>query len=62
MKIRVFTTVFGADYCYQAGEVVEAPEERAKDLIRGNHAVQLDSVVKPINPEQRKQQFETRKK
>jgi len=38
MKIKLNTSVVGGDYTYAAGEEVDAPEERAKDLVKAGHA------------------------
>lgn len=43
MKIKLLTSVVSSDYNYAAGQEVDAPEERAKDLIRAGHAELLES-------------------
>lgn len=35
----MLTSVAGTEYAYRADQVVDAPEEIAKDLLRGGHAV-----------------------
>ena len=64
VKIRLLNSVVGTGFSYGKGTEVECSEERAKDLIRGNHAVLLGGVVKPQpqTPEQRTVKPETRKK
>ena len=39
MKIKIKTSCSGLDFAYTQGEVVEAPEKRAKDLIKARYAV-----------------------
>jgi hypothetical protein len=39
VTIRLLTSVTGSDYSYGAGQIVDAPEDIAADLIRGGHAV-----------------------
>jgi hypothetical protein len=64
VKIRLINSVVGTDFSYGQGTEVECSEDRAKDLIRGNHAVLLGGVVKPQpeTPEQRSTKPEKRKK
>lgn len=64
VKIRLLNSVVGNNFSYGKGKEVECSEERAKDLIRGNHAVLVGGVVKPQpqTPEQRTAKPETRKK
>lgn len=62
VKIRLLNSVVGTGFSYGKGTEVECSEERAKDLIRGNHAVLLGGVVKPQSPEQALPVFETRTK
>lgn len=62
MKIKLLVSVVGNDFSYGKGQVVDCSEERAKDLIRGGHAVLLGGVAKPQNPEQALPVFETRTK
>lgn len=64
VKIRLINSVVGTDFSYAGGSEVECSEERAKDLIRGNHAVLVCGVVKPQpeTPEQRSKKPEHRKK
>ncbi len=45
MKIRMLTSVAGTDYAYAGNAVVDAPEARARDLIRGGHAVPLEEEM-----------------
>jgi hypothetical protein len=63
-KIVLLVSVVGTDFSYGKGQEVECSEERAKDLIRGNHAVLVGGVVKPQpeTPEKRFAKPETRKK
>lgn len=61
-KIVLLISVSGNDFSYGKGQEVDCSEERAKDLIRGGHAVLLGGVVKPQNPEQALPVFETRTK
>lgn len=60
MKIRLLISCVGTDFSYRKGQEVDVSEERAKDLIRGGHAILLGSVTKPENPEQRIPPIETR--
>lgn len=62
MKIRLLVSCVGTDFSYGKGQEVECSEERAKDLIRGGHAVLLGGVVKPQNPEQAIPSLESRDK
>jgi hypothetical protein len=64
VKIRLINSVVGTDFSYQMGSEVKCSEERAKDLIRGNHAVLVGGVVKPQpeTPEKRSTKPEIRKK
>lgn len=64
MRIKLLVSVVGTDFSYGKGQEVECSEERARDLIRGGHAVLLGGVVKPQpqTPEQRTAKPETRKK
>lgn len=64
MKIKLLVSVVGTDFSYGKGQEVECSEERARDLIRGGHAVLFGGVVKPQpqTPEQRTAKPETRKK
>jgi hypothetical protein len=64
LKIRLLNSVSGTGFSYGQGTEVECPEERAKDLIRGNHAVLVGGVVnpQPETPEQRYKKPEHRKK
>ena len=39
IKIRMTTSVAGTDYAYRADQVVDAPEDRAKDLLKAGHAI-----------------------
>lgn len=49
MKIRMLTSVAGTDYAYAGNAVVDAPESRARDLIRGGHAVPVeDEIAAPV--------------
>lgn len=63
-KIIMLASVVGTDFSYGKGQEIECSEERAKDLIRGGHAVLLGGVVKPQpqTPEQRAVKPEIRKK
>lgn len=38
IKIRLLTSVASSDYVYAAGEEVDAPPERAKDLLQAGYA------------------------
>lgn len=46
VKIRLLTSVAGGDYTYAAGDEVDAPEERAKDLVRAGHAEMVGQAEK----------------
>lgn len=39
IKIKMLTSVAGTEYAYRAGQEVDAPEEIAKDLLKGGHAI-----------------------
>lgn len=64
LKIVLLSSVSGNDFSYGKGQEVYCSDERAKDLIRGGHAVLLGGVVKPQpqTPEQRSVKPEIRKK
>lgn len=38
IKIQMLTSVAGGDYMYAAGELVDAPVDRARDLLQAGHA------------------------
>lgn len=64
-KIIMLQSASGTDFSYGKGQEVECSEDRAKDLIRGGHAVLVGGVVKPQpeTPEKRTTlKPETRKK
>lgn len=46
-KIRLNTSVVGGDYNYAAGEEVDAPVDRAIDLVNAGHAEFLDLQKQP---------------
>lgn len=46
MKIKLLTSVAGTDYAYASDSVVDAPEEIARDLIRGGHAIPAETSMK----------------
>ncbi len=41
IRIKLSESVSGADYDYPAGLETDAPEDRAKDLIRAGYATQV---------------------
>lgn len=47
----MLTSVAGTEYAYRADQEVDAPEDRARDLIRGNHAVAVDTKKTPDKAE-----------
>ena len=63
-KIIMLQSASGTDFSYGKGTEQECSEERAKDLIRGGHAVLVGGVTKPQpqTPEQRAVKPEIRKK
>ncbi len=42
IKIRALDSMVGNDFSYAKGGIYDAPEERAKDLIRGGLAVPVE--------------------
>ena len=51
MWIEMLTSVGGTEYTYAAGQIVDAPEAIAKDLIQGGHA--KPAAVKPSDTAER---------
>lgn len=45
IKIRMLTGVTASEYTYQAGEIVDAPEDRARDLLRANYATLVSTTA-----------------
>lgn len=45
IRIKLNDSVSGVDYEYAAGLTVDAPEERAKDLIRAGYATQVGNAA-----------------
>lgn len=45
IKIRLLTSVSSTDYSYAAGEEVDAPKERALDLLKAGYAVPFGEVL-----------------
>lgn len=41
----MLTSVAGTDYSYAGNAVIDAPEARARDLIRGGHAVPVEDEM-----------------
>jgi len=52
MKIKINTTVAGKGWCYKADSVVDAPDDRAGDLVSAGHA-ELASDASPSKPASR---------
>ncbi len=40
----MLTSVAGTEYAYRADQVVDAPEEIAKDLLNGGHAIPENDI------------------
>ena len=54
IKIKLLDSVAGTDYSYGKGGTYDAPEDRAKDLIKGGLAIEVstpkqeNAMAKPI--------------
>ena len=51
IKIRVLDSCVGTDFVYAKGGIYDAPDERAKDLIKGGLAELAAPQVKPERAE-----------
>lgn len=63
IKIQVLDSLVGTDFTYPKGLIVDAPEERAKELVRAGLAILVDPPKQAFeSPEAAAPQKETRKK
>lgn len=49
MKIKILTSCAGINFSYASGQIVDAPDKIAKDLIKAGHAEGVKSNGKGDN-------------
>jgi len=50
MKIKLLVSVAGLDFSYAAGEIVDAPQHIAEDMLRAHYAVSAESTSEDDKP------------
>jgi hypothetical protein len=50
MKIKLLVSVAGLDFSYAAGEIVDAPQHIAEDMLRAQYAVPVEGESEDEKP------------
>jgi hypothetical protein len=50
MKIKLLVSVAGLDFSYAAGEIVDAPQHIAEDMLRAQYAVSAEEESEDDKP------------